>query len=143
MATRETHTAQAALALAYAPAPRIRVGILLVAGALSDPAGALAVDAALAAAGHTALRRCARLQPRPGEGALRVADVIGFLALYGHEYATAAFRPWPAARGQEEDLTSAAKRAGCRTIWEIGRDDPAAAYGAAGGDMLLRREPAA
>lgn len=112
--------AKAALAQAYAPAPKIRVGILVVAGALSDAEGARAVEEALAAAGHTALRRCASLQPRPGESELRVADVLGFLALYGHEYATAAFRPWPAAHGHEAALVEAARHAGCRTIWEAG-----------------------
>jgi len=138
---RETGSAKAALAHAYAPAPRIRVGILLVAGAMSEAGSAQAVDDALMAAGHTALRRCARLQPRPGESDLRVDDVLGFLALYGHEYATVAFRPWPAARGHENDLIAAARRAGCRTIWETGPDDASAPGVAAGAEILLRRSP--
>lgn len=141
MGPHETHSASAALARAYAPGPKIRVGILLVAGALSDPESRRAVDEALAAAGHTTLRRCARLQPRPGETELRVADVIAFLAQYGHEYAVVAFRPWPAAQGAEATLTAAASRAGCRTLWEISAGDAAAAAGATGSDILLRRPP--
>lgn len=135
MAAQEVDSAAAALALGYAPAAQVRVGILLVAGALSDAAATAAVGAALEAAGHTALRRCARLQPRPGESALRVADVIGFLALYGHEYALAAFRAWPEARGQEAALIAAATQAGCRTMWEVGAGDAAPA----GCDIVLRR----
>lgn len=129
---------EAMLARAYVPAPKIRVGILLVGGALSDEAGLRATDAALVAAGHTALRRRASLQPRAGEADLRVADVIDFLAWYGHEYALAAFRAWPAARGHEPSVTEAARRAGCRILWEIGPND---APPSAGSDVLLRRMP--
>jgi len=132
------HTAQSALARAYAPEPKIRVGILLIADALSDPGSMSAVDTALMAAGHTPLRRRARLQTRAGENALRVADVIAFLTLYGHEYAVVAFRTWPAAHGHEAELTAAAKRAGCRTIWEQRPGDPATALDAVGGDIILR-----
>lgn len=135
----ETRSPAAALARGYAPAPKIRVGILLIAGALADPDSARAVDAALTAAGHTPLRRLARLQPRPGEPDLRIADVLAFLALYGHEYALAAFRPWPAARGHEAALIEATKHAGCRTAWEIGPGDTATAYARSGADILLHR----
>ncbi len=142
-AARETHTTHAALAQAYAPAPKIRVGILLVGAALSDPESTQAIDDALRAAGHTSLRRRAKLQPRAGENGLRVADVIAFIALYGHEYALVAFRSWPAARGHEADLIAAAKREGCRTIWEIDPGDPAAAGDAVTSNTLLRRPPGA
>lgn len=135
MAAREVDSTSAALALGYAPAAQVRVGILLVAGALSDDAATRAVGAALEAASHTALRRCARLQMRPGESALRVEDVIGFLALYGHEYALAAFRAWPEARGHEAALMAAAVQAGCRTMWEVDPGDAAPA----GCDIVLRR----
>ena len=135
----EPCSVEAALALAYAPAPKVRVGILLVGGALSDTEGLRATDGALVAAGHTSLRRRASLQPRAGETELRVADVIDFLAWYGHEYALAAFRAWPGARGHEDALTEAARRAGCRIIWEIGPTD---AVPAAGSDVLVRRLPA-
>ncbi len=127
--------------MGYAPAAKVRVGILLVAGALSDPEGRRAVDAALAAAGHTSLRRCARLQPRPGESELRVADVTAFIELYGHEYALAGFRPWPAARGHEADLAAAAHRAGCRMLWEVNPDDAASTATAFCGDIVLARAP--
>lgn len=139
MAGDEILTARAALARAYAPASEVRVGILLVAGAFSDDESAQAVDDALQSAGHTALRRCARLQPRPGEAELRAADVIAFLDLYGHEYATAAFRPWAAARGDEDALTAAAQRAGCRTIWEIEPGDPATVAVASQSVILVSR----
>ena len=135
----EPCSVEATLARAYAPAPKVRVGILLVGGALSDAEGLRATDAALVAAGHTSLRRRASLQPRAGEAELRVADVIDFLAWYGHEYAMAAFRAWAAARGHEDALTEAARRAGCRIIWEIGPTD---AVPAAGIDTLVRRLPA-
>lgn len=135
----ESCSVEALLAQSYAPAPKVRVGILLVGGALSDAEGLHATDAALIAAGHTSLRRRASLQPRAGEAELRVADVIDFLDWYGHEYALVAFRAWPAACGDEPALTDAAQRAGCRIIWEIGPTD---AVPAAGSDVLVRRLPA-
>ena len=135
----EAPSAEAALAHGYAPAPSVRVGILRVGAALSAPESEQAVDAALIAAGHTPLRRRATLQPRPGETELRVADVITFLTLYGHEYALAAFRLWPAAQGHEAALVAAAAQAGCRTLWETETATPDAAFGC---DILLRRTPA-
>jgi hypothetical protein len=138
MARDERHTAQSALARAYSPEPKIRVGILLIAGALSASQSTAAVDDALMAAGHAPLRRRAQLQPRTGENEPRVADVIEFLTLFGHEYAAVAFRTWPAAHGHEEELTAAAKRAGCRTIWELRPSDPAPAFDAVGSDIVLR-----
>jgi hypothetical protein len=138
MAQEETHSAQSALARTYAPAPKLRVGILLVADALSGPESSAAVDAALLAAGHTPLRRRASLQTRVGEAELRLEDVLEFIQDYGHEYAVVAFRPWPAAQGHEAELTAAATEVGCRTIWDLTAGAPIPEIDAALGDVVLR-----
>lgn len=138
MATYVTHSAQVALAKAYLPERKIRVGILLIAGALSDPDSSAAVDKALIHSGHTPLRRRAQLQTRLGEKELRIADVSEFIARYGHEYAVVAFREWPAVQGHEEELIAVAKQAGCQTIWEFGHENPAACVEAISSDVVLR-----
>jgi hypothetical protein len=138
MARDEAFAVQSALAQAYAPEPKIRVGILLIAGALSTSQGIAAVDATLMAAGHAPRRRRAQLQPRTGEKESRVTDVIEFLTLYGHEYAAVAFRTWPAAHGHESELTAATKQAGCRTIWELRPGDPDLSFDAVGSGIILR-----
>lgn len=118
------------LAELYSPTPPRRVGILSIAGALSDRVDE--VSDVLAAGGHTRIRRYAVLQPRIGEEQLRVADVHEFLQTYGHEYALAGLRSWPAADGAEIALVEAAAAAGCRVLWESAPGDPVDRLAAAG-----------
>lgn len=104
-----------ALAL-YRPEVRVRVGILLIGGALASEQDA--VEHALLTAGHTALRRRAILQTRSGEAELRFGDVMEYLELYGHEYALVVARPFSDCEGREEAIADAAQRAGCHFEWE-------------------------
>ncbi len=119
-----------AIADLYHPAAPPKVGILSVAGALD--AHEQQIEAVLAAAGHAALRRFARFQPRVGELAPRSEDVLEFLDLYGHEYALVALRGWAAVRGAEVELVTRAIGQGCRVLWLLRPGDPRDEIEAAG-----------
>ena len=77
------------LAEVYEPAGH-RLGIL---SAGVDAAAVAAVDRVIARRGLEPGRRHARVQPRPGESAVRAEDLADFVRRYGHEYQAAVLAP--------------------------------------------------
>lgn len=119
-----------------------RVGIVVASDCPESDAATIA--AVLAAHGHTAERRLARLRPRPDEPAARAEDVAGFLARYGHEYGVAWLPGHVAAPAERVAIGRAAREAGCAIGWDLTAtttDDPLVLLDGAPVDFALWRAP--
>jgi hypothetical protein len=115
------------LAERYRPAGK-RPGILTTSEVPAEVDAAAA--AAVAASGQLPSRRLARLHARPGERAVRAADVADFVGRYGHEYAQVVLtgNAWWSTSARTE-VVAACRQQGCELVWV---DTATSGHGGAG-----------